>query len=221
MAMTIKSISLIIVILLITPSTQATVEELAQRQPPTFTLVGTIVSGNSQAFALIKTQKIHFYTLGETINAFTLKAIYHNSIQVTRENKSYTLHLQHKTNEVAYKSSEAASLAPPSETYMPLKRELLQHIRNNTQKWLSAITFSMQVTEGLMSGYIIESIGKIPLNSSIGLEEGDVIKAINGIPIGQSELFAKTVNNLLSANEISMLIERDHKTHIINFNISE
>ncbi len=200
------------------PAAQAV--ELERLAKPEFTLVGTIVSNNSQAFALIKNpqQKIQFLKPGEKIHGFILKTIHRNSIQLTRDNIRYTLRLQHKVGKTLDKPNARALI---SETYIPIKQALLRHIRDNSQKWLSAISIHLQVTEGLMSGYSIESISKMPFNSAIGLKEGDIIKAINGIPVGQSELFAKTVNNLLSVSEISLQVERDHISHIINFSIRE
>lgn len=183
-------------------------------------LVGTITGSSDQTFALIKNQenKVRFYTVGEKINGFFLKAIHRNYILLGRNHTDYTLPLQFKLDQLHPKEKETR-LPPPNEIHIPIQYALLKHIRNNTQKWLSAITIRLQLTEGLMSGYVVESIGKIPYKVFLGLKQGDIIKAINGIPVGQSESFAKIVNGLLEVSDISMQIERDHKSHIINFNI--
>jgi len=203
--------------------------ELTDKQlsSPAFVLIGTIASNNSQALALIKTQdqKVKFYTPGDTINGFSLQSIQHNNIKLLKQNQLYTLHLQDKSSKLTVETpvdNPASHLVPKAgELHIPIERNLLKHIRQNTQLWLNSVTMRLEVTESRMSGYVIESVSNIPLDSKIGLQQGDIIKAINGIPVGQSELFARTVNSLLDASDISIQIMRDKKLFSLFFNISD
>ena len=189
---------------------------------PNFILVGTVVSKKNQQLALIETKDkdLKFYTIGQKINNFTIQAIRRNQIQVGNDSQSYTLYLQSKLPPSIFSKSQTNSLKNNSEINIPIDRKLLKHVRNNIQLWLNAVNMRLEVTEGRISGYVIESMQSIPFNSNIGLEKGDVIKSVNGIPIGQSALFARTVNNLLDSSDITLKVERRHSLQIINFSIN-
>ena len=189
---------------------------------PNFILVGTIVSKKNQQLALIETRdkELKFYTIGQEINKLTIQAIQRNQIQVGNDSQSYTLYLQSKLKSPIFSKSQTNSLKYNDEIDIPINRKLLEHVKNNIQLWLNAVNMRLEVTEGRISGYVIESLHSTPLNTNIGIEKGDVIKSVNGIPIGQSALFAHTVNNLLDSSEITLKLERRHSLQIINFSIT-
>jgi len=189
---------------------------------PNFILVGTIVSKKNQQLALIETKDkdLNFYTIGQKINNFTIQVIQRNQIQVSNDAQSYTLYLQSKQKSPILPKSQTNSLQINDEINIPIDRKLLKHVKNNIQLWLNAVSMRLEVTEGRISGYVVESVQSIPFNRNIGLEKGDVIKSVNGIPIGQTALFASTVNNLLDSSEITLKVERRHSLQIINFSIN-
>jgi len=189
---------------------------------PNFILVGTIVSKKNQQLALIETKDkdLKFYTIGQKINNFTIQAIQRNQIQVGNDSQSFTLYLQSKLKSPVFQKSQTNLLKNNNEINIPIDRKLLKHVKNNIQLWLNAVNMQLEVTEGRISGYVIESIQSIPFNSNIGLEKGDIIKSVNGIPIGQPALFTHTVNNLLDSSEITLKVERRHNLQIINFSIT-
>ena len=187
-----------------------------------FILMGTIASTHQQPLALIQfdQEKLRFYSLNEKIGPYTLTHIMHNKIMLSLNEKTYTIPLQQKFN-----SQPNQNLAENALSELPqqinIKRNLLEHISNNIQQWLNAISLSLEVKDGRISGYIVDSINKPPLNSPIGLEAKDVIKSINGIHVSQSELFTKMVNTLTESSDINVQVERGHKLHILNFHISD
>jgi len=129
----------------------------------------------------------------------------------------FTINLQQNMGKTANKSQHES--LKPQQSYFSINRKLLQHVRDNTQKWLNAFTIRLHVSEGRMEGYHIESVQKAPLADEIGLQVGDIIKAVNGIPVSQPELFAKTINTLIDKSEISILVERGHNLHNIIFSV--
>ncbi len=193
-------------------------------QPLPFTLVGTITGSQPLALLEFNDKKLYFYTLADKVENFTIIAIKYNKIRLSHNKQLYTLHLQQRT---ALVSLPASSLGSSSEqpanlpVNIHIKRQLLNHIRHNIQQWLNAISLKLEVTDGRISGYSVESVQNIPLSSAIGLQQGDIIKSINGIPVGQSELFAETTNNLININDIYIKIERNHKLKILHFSIKD
>ncbi len=192
-----------------------------------FTLIGTITGTQPLALLEFNDKKLHFYTLADKIENFTLTEIKRNKIQLSYNAQFFTLHLQQKTAVVSPPASTGILSDPASEqtTDLPIdihiKRQLLNHIRHNIPQWLSAISLKLVMTDGRASGYLVESVQNIPLSSAIGLQQGDIIKSINGIHVGQPRLFAKTTNNLINSNDIYIKIERVHKLNTLHFLIKD
>lgn len=191
--------------------------------PFSFILVGTIISTNSQPLALIqyKNNKLQFYSLEDKVGAYTIIKIQHNKIQLLRNNSVYRLHLHQTFDSQNSQIASDKSISTELPQQILIKRKLLDHIRKNIQQWLNAVSLKLEITDGRISGYTVESISNIPLQSPIGLKAGDIIKSINGIHVSQPKLFSQTVDNLMDSSNIYIKIERGHKTNILNFHISD
>lgn len=193
-------------------------------QPLPFTLIGTITGNQPLALLALNDKKLHFYTIKDKIGNFTIVAIEKNKIKLSYNKRIYTLHLQQKTALVALPAT-AASRPPKQPGNLPvnihIKRQLLNHIRHNIQQWLSAISLKLEITDSRVSGYAVGTVQNIPLNSAIGLQQGDIIKSINGVAVSQSKLFAETTNNLINSSDIYIKIERDHKLSTLHFSITD
>ncbi len=185
-----------------------------------FTLVGTITGNPPLALLALDDEKLHFYTLKDKIGSFTITAIEKNKIKLSYNKRIYILHLQQKTALVAL-PVPTANLSSKQVVNIHVKRQLLNHIRHNIQQWLAAIPLKLEITDGRVSGYAVGTLQNIPLNSAIGLQQGDIIKSINGVAVSQSKLFAETTNNLVNNSDIYIKIERDHKLSTLHFSITD
>ncbi len=183
-----------------------------------FTLVGTITGTQPLALLKLSDKKLYFYTLADKIKNFTLVSIQHNKIELSSNHQLYTLHLQQRT---AIKVEAPLKQSTDLPIDIHIKRQLLNHIRHHIQQWLNAISLKLVMTDGRVSGYVVESVQNIPLNSAIGLRQGDIIKSINGVYVSQPKLFAKITNNLINNNDIYLKIERGHKLNTLHFSITD
>lgn len=190
---------------------------------PSFVLIGTIASTNSKPLALIKVtnEKLRFYSVNDMVDSYTITKIQRNKIQLIRNNILHTLRLHQKINSLNTQLESAKMLEVELPQQITIKRQLLGHIRSNIQQWLNAISLKLLVKDGFISGYLVESVSKVPLNAQIGLKPGDIIKSINGIHVSQPELFTKMIDKLIDSSNIYMKIERGHKTNILNFHVSK
>jgi len=204
---------------------------MEQAQPPSpsipFSLAGTITGIHPLALLKLSNKELRFYSLSNKIKDFTITAILHNKIILSHNGLIYTLHLQQKmtVDTAPLTTSNTPNLSSKKVTKRPtniqINRQLLKHISQNIQLWLNAVSLETEITDNHVSGYIIQAIGNIPFSSAIGLQQGDIIKSINGIHVGQSALFAKTTNRLLKNSDIYIKIERDHKINILHFIIND
>lgn len=189
-----------------------------------FKLVGTIMNGrDSPAYALIKKphSSIRFFRIGDKLANLEIKTIERNKISLSQGKKIYYIHLQQRSNlaELATNNPTNNLNAKSLPINLQLKQQQLEHISNNIQQWLYAVPLKLVFTDGRASGYLVEDLRKLPFNGAIGLQKNDVIRAVNGIPVSQSEMFAQTVNSLMKLKDIYIEIERGHKINILHFNI--
>jgi len=202
-------------------------KEASQANPsikpsPNIKLVGTIIGAKSQTLALIQApdKSMRFYHIDDNIFGYKLIKIEPDHIRLLRHSKLFIVYLQEK---VASNKSDSHPQSPhqPEQTSIHIPTTLLTHIQQNTQQWLNAVNLSLKVSEGRARGYIVNSIQNIPYQANIGLKQDDVIRAINGIPVGQPKIFAQLVNRLDKFTDITILVERNDRLHQINLSTSE
>jgi len=195
---------------------------LSIKPGPNIKLVGTIIGAKSQTLALIQApdKSLRFYHIDDNIFDYKLIKIEPDHIRLLRHSKLQIVYLQEKI--ALYKSdSHPQSPRQPEQTSIHIPTTLLTHIQQNTQQWLNAVNLSLEVSEGRASGYRINSIQNIPNQANIGLKQDDVIKAINGIPVGQPKIFAQLVNKLDKFTNISILVKRNDRSHQINLSTTK
>ncbi|UCE89653.1 MAG: hypothetical protein JSW10_02120 [Pseudomonadota bacterium] len=103
---------------------------------------------------------------------------------------------------------QAGSEANGHEQRYTISRALLRDIAENPHVWLSDVSLRLEVRDGYLAGYPIQSVRKNSRAAMLGLRDGDVIRAVNGVPVRQPYLFADTVNNLGEAGQITIELER-------------
>ena len=191
--------------------------------PSKYVLVGTVVGTNSQPLALIQVvnEKLHFYSLNDNVGPYTITKIHRDKVLLSLNENSYTLLIHQKFFHHSNISDSENNLTAELPEQILIKRQLLNHIRNNIQQWLNAISLKLEITDGYLSGYIIESIGNIPIKQPIGLKPGDIIRSINGVHVSQPEMFTQMLNNLIESTTIDIQVERSHKTNLLNFHVTD
>ncbi len=189
-------------------------------------LVGTIINNQGgPSYALIKQGHlpIRFYSINDQLDGFKILSIHKSKISLGRNNQTYSLHLQQISNTAAL--SPTKSVNHLNNQNLPInlqiKRQQLKHISKNIQKWLYAVPLRLVFTDGRASGYQVENVRPLPVNGDIGLQKGDIIRAVNGVAVGQSSLFAKNLDSLMTSKDIYIKVERGHKIDILHFNVQD
>ncbi len=190
-----------------------------------FVLIGTITGSQPLALLEVTDKKLLMLGQNERFSHFTVISIQSNNITLMDKKQLYTLHLQQRTALPSPSPSHSSEQLSGRSNDLPInitiKRRLLKHIGHHIQQWLNAISLKPEMTDGRISGYRIESIKNIPLSSAIGLQQGDIIRAVNGVYVGQAEQFAQIINQLSKNNDIHIKIDRGHKLNTLHFNVQD
>jgi general secretion pathway protein C len=142
--------------------------------PPPPELLGTIVFGNQQGFAILKEQgqdKAKIYKIGDSVNGGRL-------VQVTR--KTAVIKKGKNLETIYARTSQLQSLAPQNGGGEP-QQKLIE--RNKIMKGLNKFIDSNQIrphfTDGKMDGFTIGKISPDSPLKAIGFESGDILQSVN------------------------------------------
>ena len=183
------------------------VSSLAQ---PKLVLHGTVTGAVN--LALIESnQTRQMLRIGDHIAGYTVVEIIRNGVKLQAGDDVQWLYL--KSREVTTTSGRQAPLP------VTIKRDLLQNIAQNPQKWLSAIDLEPVIEEGWLSGYRVKAIHQPELVQNLNIQADDIIRSINGIDVRQAKSFASLVKSLDKVVDMILSIERESKMQQIHFSV--
>ncbi len=144
--------------------------------------------------------------VGESIQDCELISLHKESADLLCEEQLYTLSLRNSLGDLSFNNSNV-SQEIKQQTVILSKKELKDFVKQR-QRLVSEISFLPVVNEEKIIGF---SVSKIKPNSTVaelGLFNGDVIIAINGVSASDINEFLYTVNKLNSATQVSVEIDR-------------
>jgi general secretion pathway protein C len=172
------------------------------------TLRGVYATPGEDAMAIIAAGGANekLYRVGDTIaGGATLKAVYPNRVILQRGARIETLSLP---------KGEAAGIAitraPPS-SGAPAAR--LNHIRSEVLQHPEKLGKMVQAVpareNGRFLGYRLSPRNNAKLFSELGLQNGDIVTAVNGVLIDRPEKGLRALQTLAEAEEITLTLLRD------------
>lgn len=148
------------------------------------------------------------YKIGDTLPGnVELVEIHRDKVIIDNRGRYETLtleqikgvQLQTAQKPVAAKSRPAAKSIPPSRA-----RQLRQEFLNNPSKLLSMVNIKQQRSGGQLTGYQVEPKGDSTLFHELGLQSGDVLVSVNGVPLSN----AQGLNKLRGADRYDVVVLR-------------
>jgi len=117
----------------------------------------------------------------------------------------YILELRHSVGDILLQAEYEKSLAQ-KEVIVLSKNEVSEYV-NERQKLVSEIGFLPLVEDERVVGFTLSKIRPDSKPSKLGLNNGDVIKSINGVSATDPE-FMQTVKELSDIPEVTVEIDR-------------
>jgi len=194
------------------------------------TLTGVIVMEDaSGSIAVVKNEangKTAILKQGEILHGYRLICVFENKIALQRGDKTVLILLgqtkvlnrgddleQQALGDLNIQAaaSDGERQVEPGEAGQPKSptEKLLREIQNTY--------FIPNFVNGDIEGFRIINLPKGGLLSEGGIVENDIVREINGIPLGKSSSFPEFFDVLKTAGELKVLLIRDGKPVLIQF----
>jgi general secretion pathway protein C len=107
-------------------------------------------------------------------------------------------------------SGPAADTAPDTSSPLPQNLgELRQQITQNPQRLMDVVRAMPVEVQGKLSGYRVYPSGNSPVFAQLGLKPGDVVTAVNGIPLTNPAQSMQLLSALKTSEQISITLTRN------------
>lgn len=193
-----------------------------------YKLIGTVVGPPADSFAIIDTgdkKKQMLYRLGEKIGDVEIIRIQRNRVILNNAGREEMLEV--KFDEVALairdaRRTDAAGsrgIRKVSANKFILDREEVERLSGDVSRFMTQVRVVPNLVKGKPSGYKLLNIKKGSLVESIGLENGDIVKEINGKSINKPEEAFLAYQQLKDGGGFTIEIERKGKAETIYYEV--
>jgi general secretion pathway protein C len=193
-------------------------------------LWGTVSGDPDQAYAVIEdTQKReqNLYRVGDSVQGATLKAILREKVILSVSGRDEVLameDLQHASGGPTFANRSVPRPGPrggaePMQR-VSLQRDMINEAMQDVTKLMTEIAIKPHVGEdGQPSGLALSNIKPNSIFRRMGLRNGDILKGVNGNEIRTVDDALKFYNDLKSADNVNVQIERYGRDRNINYSI--
>jgi general secretion pathway protein C len=97
------------------------------------------------------------------------------------------------------------AMAPPTQSLGQLRQEIM----NNPQRLMQVVRTMPVMDHGKLSGYRIYPAGNPSIFNQLGLKPGDVVTAVNGIPLTDPAQSMRVLSTIKTSDQISVSLLRN------------
>ncbi len=207
-----------------------------------------IYADSKQQIAVIKRRgKPYFLSRGDSIAKYRIQAIDTDSVILKKGMRQYRLSFpkdsskrQNRAAPYRYKESKSSTLQNPyakEPSAMPSKyaskaskivqdgdiikipRALIKNSVHNIDKIWKNINIAFQKGQDSSRGLLLRSIKSGSLFEKLGFKRGDIIRAVNGEEIQDSNDLIKLYRSLESLDTLSIIVKRNNQEVELNYEI--
>lgn len=182
-------------------------------------LVGTTVFGEKSSVIiedLIKGTQ-GFYRLGDIIKGFTITKILKDSTTLTKKDQELVLKLARggvplQSGEFARKTGESSWM---------VSADKLTDMVSNINQYVGQVVAYQHRENGKPAGFRIRHLEEGNDFEKLGIENGDIIKKVNGLEVNDLTDVLKTVYQLSGETTFQMEVERNGQTETLNYQLDK
>ncbi len=194
-------------------------------------LWGTISGNEKTARAVIeetKKREQNLYRVGDKVQGATVKMILREEVILTHNGKDQKLTLEDKAGLSAglsgrsmapFSARSGGNMSPASTQKISIRRSQIEDAMANVTELMGQIKIRPHFTDGQPDGLAVGSIKSRSIFRKMGLRNGDVITGIDGTPIETVDDAMKFYQNMMSASQVSVQIQRRGKERNIQYTI--
>ena len=169
------------------------------------------------------------YAVGATVpGGAVIRAIFPDRVMLERDGRVEALRLPKAEGNQSGPLTNANVAAPvmnPVADEAPAGREpqnlgqLRQEIAANPQKLMDVVRAMPVQEQGKLTGYRIYPAGNAPLFSQMGLRPGDVVTAVNGIPLTDPAQSMRVLSAVKTSDQITVTLMRNGQSQTVALDI--
>ena len=171
-------------------------------------LVGTTVFGEKSSVIIEDLTKGSqgFYRLGDIIKGFTLTKILKDSATLTKKDQQHVLRL---------------SQGGAGGDSLMVSADKLTDMVSNIDQYVGQVFAYQHRENGKPAGFQIRHLIKGNDFEKLGIENGDIIKKVNGLEVNDIPDVLKTVYKLSDDTDFQMEVERNGQTETLNYKLDK
>jgi len=199
------------------------------------TLMGTIIEENGESWAIIQdnqTKNQGRYSIGSLVNGAKVVMILRNKVVLNIDGRDELLVMgieklrssapdaERTASEPGKQPARLARSTPRADTAtLTISRDLIQDNINNMAQMMSKVRVMPYMKDGKPEGFRVSQIKEDSLFKSMGFQNGDVIRSINGQDILSAEDMMKAYNSLKDNSSFSITILRNNQPKTLNLRV--
>jgi general secretion pathway protein C len=199
------------------------------------TLMGTIIEENGESWAIIQdnqTKNQGRYSIGSLVNGAKVVMILRNKVVLNIDGRDELLVMgieklrssapdaERTASEPGKQPAKLARITPRADTAaLTISRDLIQDNINNMAQMMSKVRVMPYMKDGKPEGFRVSQIKEDSLFKSMGFQNGDVIRSINGQDILSAEDMMKAYNSLKDNSSFSITILRNNQPKTLNLRV--
>ena len=216
------------------PDQETGLERIGELEPTTLQvrLLGTIAGDEQNARAIIEDQQKreqNLYRVGDAIQNAVVNRILRGKVVLRVDGRDQILTMDEKKKVAGQESREQgrpvrrASSAdrPSSRSTVSLNRQEISASLNNISDILTQVRVEPYMKDGKPAGLLVNDIAPGSIFERMDLHDGDIVQAVNNRRIRNPDDVVSFYQSLKSASRLSLLITRDGRRKVLNYNIKE
>ncbi|MCF8025724.1 MAG: PDZ domain-containing protein [Desulfobacteraceae bacterium] len=194
-------------------------------------LWGTIAGPEGKSYAVIEkksSRQQQLYRPGDTVEGARIKVILRKRVVLSVNGKDEVLEMEDLVEHADMSSgrsremgrgSEMIGESGGSETTIEIEREQISSAMQNVSNLMRQVRIRPYFEDGNPGGVMLSSIRSGSIFEEMGLESGDIIKGVNGREIRSMDDAMQFYENLKSAGEINLQLQRNGSQRNIRYRI--
>ncbi len=191
-------------------------------------LWGTVTGDTRRSYAVIEdTQKReqNLYRVGDSVQNATLKLIMRSKVVLSLNGKDEVLAMEQIVQATRRRSPRTSGPRAVSSTgavrtqRVSLRRSMINDAIQDVSKLMTEVQIRPHMEEGAAAGLALSNIKPNSIFRRMGLRNGDILKSVDGQEIRSVDDALKLYENLKSASDVNVRIQRRGRDRNINYNI--
>ncbi len=192
-------------------------------------LWGTVAGDLQRSYAVIedtKKREQNLYRVGDTIQNAEVKMILRAKVILSVQGKDEVLVMEEVQKSAGRSFGKSPTSGKSPRTSAPgraqrvsLRRSMINDAFQNINKLMTEIKIQPHMEDGQPAGLALSNIKPNSIFRRMGLRNGDVLKNVDGQEISSVDDALRLYENMKSASDVSVQIQRRGRDRTINYNI--